>query len=157
MDTQVVNETKKWKILIADDLDWIHDLIKQFFKTYEYKERNLEFVDAYSGKEAKELLFQHPDIAVIILDVQMEEKDTGFKIVKYIREELNNKIIKIIMLTGALDDQMAQKHLSVTKIAGKSQTRRDKTCMNSIFQLPKILQKRYRPAILVTLKTFYEI
>jgi len=45
-------------------------------------------------------------------------------------------------------------HLSVTKIASQSRTRRDKACLVSTFQLPKILQKRYRPAILVTLESF---
>jgi len=33
--------------------------------------------------------------------------------------------------------------LSIAKIAAQSRTRRDKACLVSIFQLPKILQKRY--------------
>jgi signal transduction histidine kinase len=54
----------------------------------------------YSGKEARQLLQEHADIAIILLDVVMESDDAGLQIVRYIREELHNPFVRIIIRTG---------------------------------------------------------
>ena len=98
----------KWKILITDDQEFIHVMIKHYLSDYQFQGKCLEYIDAFSGNEAIQKLDEHSDIAVIILDVMLEEQDTGFKMVQYIRDTLNNKLIKIIMLTGKLDIENAQ-------------------------------------------------
>jgi signal transduction histidine kinase/DNA-binding NarL/FixJ family response regulator len=55
---------------------------------------------AYSGDEAIKLIQKQPDIALIFLDVIMETDDAGLKVVKYIREQLKNNFVRIILRTG---------------------------------------------------------
>ncbi|ETR70892.1 MAG: response regulator receiver [Candidatus Magnetoglobus multicellularis str. Araruama] len=101
-------QPSQWKVLITDDQGMIHVMIKHYLKDYQFQGVGLQFIDAFSGKETRTLLTKHPDIAVVVLDLMLEEPDTGFQIVKYIRETLNNHLIKIIMLTGKLDIEKAK-------------------------------------------------
>lgn len=94
------NQEKKWKILITDDDELIHVMLDGLLKDYEYNHKGLDCFHAYSGEETKVLLNEHADFAVIILDVRLEQKDTGFQIVHYIRKTQNNSLTKIILLTG---------------------------------------------------------
>lgn len=89
-----------WKILIVDDETEVHDVTRLVLSGFTYKGRGLLFLSAYTGGEAREFLRTHPDIVVILLDVVMEENDTGLKLVQYIREELKNSFVRIILRTG---------------------------------------------------------
>jgi CheY-like chemotaxis protein len=51
-------------------------------------------------QKQKEILANHPDTAVILLDVVMEHDQAGLELVKYIREELHNPFVRIILRTG---------------------------------------------------------
>ena len=99
-----------WKVLITDDQEMIHVMIKHYLKNYQFQGVGLQFIDAFSGKDAKSLLNKNPDIAVVVLDVMLEGSYNGFQIVQYIRETLNNKLLKIIMLTGKLDIEKAKSY-----------------------------------------------
>ena len=89
-----------WKILIVDDQEEVHQVTKLALRRFAFEERPLQFVSAYSTDNAKALLHENPDIAVILLDVVMEEEDSGLKMVKYIRDELKNHLVRIILRTG---------------------------------------------------------
>lgn len=89
-----------WKILIVDDEKDIHTITRLTLGGFNYKGKPLSFLSAYSAKEAEELMIQHPDIALILLDVVMEEDDTGFKFAKFVRETLKNPLVRIILRTG---------------------------------------------------------
>jgi HD-GYP domain-containing protein (c-di-GMP phosphodiesterase class II) len=69
-------------------------------RNFVYLGRKLEFFEAGTAKEAREQLELHPDIAVALLDVVMESDDAGLKLISYIRNELNNKSIRLIVRTG---------------------------------------------------------
>ncbi len=88
-----------WKILIADDEPEVHDATKLALHKLKFKGQELIFLSAYSGKEAKQLLKEHPDIALILLDVVMEEVDTGLQLIRIVRDELKNKLVRIILCT----------------------------------------------------------
>lgn len=62
--------------------------------------RTLELIHAYSASEAKDLLRQHPDVAVLILDVVMESPEAGLALVQEIRGELNMQDLRIVLRTG---------------------------------------------------------
>ncbi len=95
------SETKPaWKILIADDEQDVHYVTKLILDNFKFKDRALQFIDAYSGEEACRLLQEHPDIAVILLDVVMESEHAGLHAVRRIREELGNTLVRIILRTG---------------------------------------------------------
>ncbi|GGA07892.1 transcriptional regulator [Paenibacillus marchantiophytorum] len=93
-------EQEPWIALIVDDEKQIHQVTKMVLDDFEFDGKKLEFHSAYSALEAKQLLTQHPDAALILLDVVMEYEDAGLQIVKYIREELKNSSIRIILRTG---------------------------------------------------------
>jgi signal transduction histidine kinase/FixJ family two-component response regulator len=90
----------KWKIIIADDEKQVHRVTNFVLKRYTFAGKGLSIISAYSGQEVKELIKLHPDTALILLDVVMEENDTGLQVVKYIREVLQNDLVKIILRTG---------------------------------------------------------
>ena len=89
-----------WKVLIVDDEPEIHFMTKTVLSNFELDGRKLEFISAYSGKEAIEILENINDIAIVLLDVVMETNDAGLIVAKKIREELNNNLIRIILRTG---------------------------------------------------------
>lgn len=90
----------KWKILIVDDEPSIHDVTKLALTNFEYDGRTLEFIHAYSGEEAREVLLNHHDVAVALIDVVMETEHSGLDLVKHIREEQGNELLRIILRTG---------------------------------------------------------
>jgi signal transduction histidine kinase len=97
-----VNQTtaKTWKILIADDEKAVHEVTQLALQGFTFHGKPLTFLSAYSGEEAKAILAQHSDIALIFLDVVMETNYSGLEVIKYIRETLKNKLIRIILRTG---------------------------------------------------------
>lgn len=89
-----------WKILIVDDDTEVHQVTKLALKNFKYEDKSLTFLSAYSGQEAKEVIDQNLDIAMILLDVVMEKNDAGLEVVNYIRSCLKNEFIQIIIRTG---------------------------------------------------------
>lgn len=98
---QVGQNYSIWKVIIADDEPDVHRATHLALNNLVFDGKPVVFISAYSGEECKKLLaYAHADAAVILLDVVMEKHDTGLKLVKYIREELNNHQIRIILRTG---------------------------------------------------------
>jgi len=89
-----------YKLLIVDDEQEVHTLTRLVLKNYELEGRGLTLLSTYSGVGARQVLRDHPDIAVILLDVVMEREDSGLRLVRYIREELGNSTVRIILRTG---------------------------------------------------------
>ena len=89
-----------WKVLVVDDEEEVHAVTKLVLADFSYENKGLLFLHAYSGKEARALIAEHPDTAIIFLDVVMEKNDAGLEVVRYIREELKNSFVRIILRTG---------------------------------------------------------
>jgi PAS domain S-box-containing protein len=92
--------TGTWKILIADDEEDVHILTKTVLKNFVYKNKTLEFISAYNSEQTLNVLKNNDDIVLILLDVIMESDDAGLRVVKDIRENLNNQYIQIVLRTG---------------------------------------------------------
>lgn len=90
----------RWKILIVDDEPDIIQLTKISLKTFVFSGCSLELIEANSYKEALVRLHEHDDIALAIIDVVMETDDAGLRLVEYIRKELNNKFMRLMIRTG---------------------------------------------------------
>ncbi len=93
-------EKKLWKLMIIDDEEVLHALTRMVFQGFTFKGQRLKIISAYSGKEAKTLIQEHPDTHVMLLDVVMETDDAGLKFVHYVRNELKNQFVRIILRTG---------------------------------------------------------
>ena len=91
---------RPWKVLIVDDEDQIHTVTRMVLADFSFKDMPLEFLSAHSGQQAREMLRQHGDIAVVLLDVVMETDNAGLELAVFIREELRNANLRIILRTG---------------------------------------------------------
>ncbi|NJO73431.1 MAG: MarR family transcriptional regulator [Leptolyngbyaceae cyanobacterium RM1_406_9] len=94
------DQHESWKILIVDDDAEVHEVTKLALSDVTFENKTLSFISAYSAAEAKQLIQAHPDTAILFLDVVMETEDAGLQVIPYIREELNNPIVRIILRTG---------------------------------------------------------
>lgn len=90
----------RFKLLIVDDEKEIHVMTKLVLQDYQYMGQGIEFVSAFSGKEAKEKIQAQDDIACCLLDVVMETKDAGLEVARFIREEARNTKMRIVLRTG---------------------------------------------------------
>ncbi|WP_420267241.1 hypothetical protein [Candidatus Magnetominusculus dajiuhuensis] len=81
------NASGAWKVIIVDDEQEVHDMTRLSLKHFTYDGKSLEFISAFSAAEANRLIEAHPDTAVILLDVVMEEDNSGLLVTKYIREK----------------------------------------------------------------------
>lgn len=91
---------KLWKLLIVDDDEDMHRITRMAMKDFTFDGRGVDFISAYSGAEAKKLLKENPDTAVMLLDVVMESSDAGLDVIRYVREILGNQFVRIILRTG---------------------------------------------------------
>ncbi|MDX2477013.1 MAG: EAL domain-containing protein [Gammaproteobacteria bacterium] len=90
----------RWKVLIIDDEKVVHEVSQLVLKDFSYKQRGLELIHGYTGEDARQLIKKHPDTAIMLLDVVMESDSAGLDTVRYIREELQNRTVRIILRTG---------------------------------------------------------
>jgi diguanylate cyclase (GGDEF)-like protein len=89
-----------WKVLIVDDDAEIHSVTQLALSDLVVLGRHLEYLHAYSGKDACKLIEEHDDIVLVLLDVVMESDDAGLTVVKFIREQLKRDDIRIVLRTG---------------------------------------------------------
>jgi len=98
--TETIVLGKPWKILIVDDDPGVHDVTRLALKSLSVRDRPLSFTSVYSAKEARELLEGDDSFAVALVDVVMETAHAGLELTQYIREELLNPHLRIIIRTG---------------------------------------------------------
>lgn len=99
-DDQERGSANVWRIMIIDDDEDVHSATTFALGNIEMQHRTLEFVHAYSAREARDILQNDTEIAVILLDVVMEADDAGLQLVRYIREQLKMSDVRIILRTG---------------------------------------------------------
>lgn len=98
--TEEVIIYKPWKILIADDDDEVHTITKLALSDYRYLGQPIEFLDSYDKQQTIQLLRSNTDLALVLLDVVMDEPNSGLEIVKFIRETLGESATRIVLRTG---------------------------------------------------------
>jgi len=91
---------RPWKIMLVDDEPSVHQITLLCLNMVEFEQRPLKFYHCYSAAEAKKILAEESDIAVVLLDIVMETELAGLDVAKYIRETLNNHLVRIILRTG---------------------------------------------------------
>ena len=89
-----------WKILIVDDEEEVHRVTRLVLGDFRFHDRPLVFLSARSAEEARGILRETPDLALVLLDVVMEGDSSGLDLVRYIRDELRNRRMRIILRTG---------------------------------------------------------
>lgn len=89
----------RWKVLVVDDDPEVHAVTRFVLGRAELLGRPLQLIEAKSSLEAQTELLHHSDIAVILLDVVMEEHDSGLKFARWVREA-GLEDVRIILRTG---------------------------------------------------------
>jgi len=89
-----------WRILIVDDDDDVHEVTRYAVGHEIFDGRPLAFLSARSAAEARDLLRREPDIAMILLDVVMETERAGLDLIPFIRAQLKNHAVRIVLRTG---------------------------------------------------------
>jgi signal transduction histidine kinase len=93
----------EWKVLIVDDDPIMHKATSLAFKNFIFGERKIKLLHAYTSAEAIAILQQEEQLAVVIVDVVMETEVSGFELVNYIRNDLANATLRIILRTAQPD------------------------------------------------------
>ena len=91
---------QRWKVLLVDDEDDMHAVLHMALRDMEVAGHPLELLDARSADEAKKVLADHPDISLILLDVVMETEMAGLSLVTHVRQEICNRMVQIVLVTG---------------------------------------------------------
>lgn len=84
------------KILVADDEVDLETLIRQKFRQ-KIREQEYEFVFAANGKEALQKIVEHPDIDIVLSDINMPEMD-GLTLLTKLGE--GSPLIKAVMVSA---------------------------------------------------------
>ena len=92
--------SRKWKIAVIDDDPAVHEGTRFALSDYSLNGQGLEILSAHSAAEGRELMRQHPDIAAVLLDVIMETDSAGLELVEFIRNEIKNETVRIVLRTG---------------------------------------------------------
>ncbi|MEA2759445.1 MAG: hypothetical protein QOH65_2058 [Methylobacteriaceae bacterium] len=91
---------RPWKVAIIDDDPAVHEGTRFALYDYSLNGSGLALLSAYSAEEGRRLLRENPDVAVVLLDVVMETDSAGLDLVGFIRKELKNETVRIILRTG---------------------------------------------------------
>src|SRR3984893_9344655 len=91
---------RRWKVAVIDDDQAVHEGTRFALSDYNLNGQKLEILSAYSAAEGRTLMRAHPDIAAVLLDVIMETDAAGLDLVEYIRNEIKNETVRIILRTG---------------------------------------------------------
>lgn len=89
-----------WKILIVDDEKDVHTVTQTVLSDFSFKDKELKFFNAYNEQEALKIMKEEDNIALVLLDVVMERDNSGLRVAKNIREELENHLVRIVLRTG---------------------------------------------------------
>lgn len=92
--------TQPWRVLVVDDEPDIHSLTRLVLEDVSFKGRPLEILHANSAREAREMLSNNEAVALVLLDVVMETTDAGLRLVRFIREDLRDLAVQIVLRTG---------------------------------------------------------
>ena len=93
-------EQKYWHILIVDDEPAVHDVTRLVLNNATVLDRKLALHSAYSAKEAKVMLQSDTEFSMAFIDVVMESDHAGLDLINWIREDLKNNIIRLVLRTG---------------------------------------------------------
>ncbi|MGV3523991.1 MAG: response regulator [Candidatus Sericytochromatia bacterium] len=96
----MISLPEKYLILVVDDEPDMHALSRLSLKNLRYGERGVELAFASTGKEAVAFMREHPETAVVLLDVVMESASAGLDACRAIRGEIGNEFVRIVLRTG---------------------------------------------------------
>ena len=98
--TEKLTRTPHWLVLLVDDEPEVHDVTRMLLASIQFYDLPVELHSVYSAEAARAFLRDHPKTALVLLDVVMETDDAGLHLVQYIRDDLHNGDVQIVLRTG---------------------------------------------------------
>ena len=97
-----ISETDEfWHVLVVDDEPEVHAVTNLALKGFSFGGRSLQIDSAYSAKEAQEALTKKgASYAIALLDVVMETDHAGLDLARWIREDLQDPYVRLVLRTG---------------------------------------------------------
>jgi diguanylate cyclase (GGDEF)-like protein len=89
-----------WRVLLVDDDTDVHQATVFAVGQRQFMGRPVEFLHAYSGAQAKDMLLRESDLAFVLLDVVMESDTAGLDLVAFIRQTAGLSKTRIVLRTG---------------------------------------------------------
>ncbi len=90
----------RWVVLVVDDEPEVRTITRLVLGKFQFEGRGLLIIEAGSAREARQALAERSDIAVMLVDVVMESERAGLDLVHHVRQQLGNRLIRIIVRTG---------------------------------------------------------
>ena len=89
-----------WLLLVVDDDESVHRATKLALDDFTFEDRPVRVMGAFSAQEARDFMSAESDTALILLDVVMEQEHAGLDLVRWIRDDLQNSRVRIVLRTG---------------------------------------------------------
>ncbi|MCY0991810.1 hypothetical protein OV203_32020 [Nannocystis sp. ILAH1] len=161
-----------WKLLIVDDDPEVHDVTRLALAGLAVDGRPIALRSRHSAAAARDALTAERDIGVVMLDVVMESDHAGLELARWIREELGDPHVRIVLRTGQPGHAPEQKVMSdydihdyrdkteltarrlATTVVGALRSYRDITAIAALHRRERALSSataRFVPAGLLTL------
>ncbi|MDX6806465.1 DUF3369 domain-containing protein [Terrihabitans sp. PJ23] len=140
-----------WKIAVVDDDPAVHSATRFVLSEFSLNGRGLELLAAHTAAEARDLLRAHRDVAILLLDVVMETDNAGLDFVEFVRRDLGNEIVRIILRTGQPGQAPEQRVIvdyDINDYKAKTELTADKmfttitAALRSYEQLKKLVETR---------------
>lgn len=92
-----------WKILVIDEEVRFHKLVESALAGFSLEEKSLKVISAFSREQGRKIISDRRDINLILLAYSAESGTESLDLVKYIRERLKNKLVRIYLLKNSYD------------------------------------------------------
>jgi len=109
---------KCWQVLSVDDEPNVHEITKMALSEFLFEQDAIEIQSVNNAAEAKAYLKDHQNVSLVLLDIVMENENAGFEVVEFIRKDLNNHEIRIVMRTGQPGRLSEEKVISMYDVNG---------------------------------------
>jgi diguanylate cyclase (GGDEF)-like protein len=100
-----LERNRKIKVMVVDDSPMQREVMAGLLRVHRY-----QVLEAADGKEALELLSQHPDVKLVVSDFHMPHMD-GFELTQNIRKTHSRQDMAIIGISALGDNVMAARFL----------------------------------------------
>ncbi len=99
-DEEIHLDKSPLKIFMVDDEPNTQAIFRLALHGIKVDGHPLEILEAHSAKQARLIFEQQADIALALLDVVMETDQAGLDLVRFVRQDLNNRLTQIVLVTG---------------------------------------------------------
>ncbi|MGL6289996.1 MAG: HD domain-containing phosphohydrolase [Silanimonas sp.] len=89
-----------WKVAVIDDDESVRAITRLALGQLTVDGRPLDLLEAASAEEGIALFATHPDIALGLVDMVMEEPGAGLRVISAVREQQGNHRTRLVVRTG---------------------------------------------------------